>query len=109
MEDLWNPIDPDQWQATPHIRGRAATESDVAAGRAVFFVDDNAVPADFYLPACGYQLLEDGTEEPVVIVQAEIVPGGTLLGVRYLEGGNGICFADEVRVLVGGFGQSLAS
>jgi membrane protein involved in colicin uptake len=56
------------------------------------------------LPCCAYQRLEDGSEQPVVVIQAEIAPHGTILGVRPLTGGNGICMATEVRLLADGFG-----
>ena len=109
MEDLWGPIDQEHWRATPCISGRQATEQDVKDGLAVFYVNGSATPADFPLPACGLQRMEDGTEQPVVVIQAEAFPDGTLLGVRPLTGGNGICSLDEVRLLAGGFGESLAS
>ncbi len=109
MEDLWGPIHQQHWQATPCIRGRQATEQDVKDGRAVFYVNGSAIPADLPLPACAYQRIENGSEQPVVVVQAEVVPDGTLLGVRPLAGGNGICLMGEVRMLPGGFGESLAS
>ena len=109
MEDLWGPIDQDHWRATPCISGRQATEQDVKDGRAVFYVNGSTIPADFALPACGFQRLEDGTEQRVVVIQAEVIPDGTLLGVRPLTGGNGICSSYEVRLLTGGFGESLAS
>jgi len=109
MTHPWTPIKPSEWQTTPCIRNRIATEIDVEEARAVFYSEGRSVPADFPLPCCGFQLLEDGSEEPVVVIQAEATPDGILLGVRYLEGGNGVCLADEVRVLAAGFGESLAS
>ncbi|PPT92599.1 hypothetical protein XarbCFBP7409_21050 [Xanthomonas arboricola pv. guizotiae] len=55
------------------------------------------------LPCCAIQSLEDGSEQPVVIVQAELAAHGTILGVRPLSGGNGICMVTEVRLLPAGF------
>ena len=109
MEDLWGPINQEHWQATPCIRGRQATEQDVKDGLAVFYVNGTAEPADLALPACAFQRTEDGTEQPVIVVQAEVIPDGTVLGVRPLSGGNSICLANEVRLLPGGFRESLAS
>ena len=103
MEDLWGPIDREFWKNTPCIRGRQATEQDVKDGIAVYYVNGRTEPADLNLPACGYQQLEDGTEQPVVVVQAEVIPDGTLLGVRPLSGGNGICLDSDVRLLPTGF------
>jgi len=103
MVELWGSISDSEWRNTPYIAGRPATEADVAAGRAVFYVSDDSVPAPLDLPCCAIQLLEDGSEEPVIIVQAELAPHGTILGVRPLSGGNGICMLSEVRLLPDGF------
>ena len=73
------------------------------AGSAVFYVPGDSASAEMDLPACAIQLLEDGSEQPVVIVQAELAPHGTILGVRPLSGGNGICMATDVRLLPAGF------
>ncbi len=73
------------------------------AGSAVFYVSGDSAAAEMDLPACAIQLLEDGSEQPVVIVQAELAPHGTILGVRPLSGGNGICMATDVRLLPAGF------
>ena len=109
MEELWGPIDQEHWQATPCITGRQATEQDVKDGSAVFYIQGVAAPAEMPLPSCGFQLMEDGTEQAVVVIQAEITPDGTLFGVRHLAGGNGICMQNEVTLLPSGFGESLAS
>ncbi len=105
MTDLWGPISATDWHATPCIAGRPATEADVAAGSAVFYVPGGSAPAPMSLPCCAIQVLEDGSELPVVIVQAELAPHGTILGVRPLSGGNGICMSTEVRLLPAGFGS----
>jgi hypothetical protein len=76
----------------------------VAAGFAVFYIAGESAAAPMALPCCAIQLLEDGSEQSVVIVQAEIAPQGTIFGVRPLSGGNGICMATEVRLLPAGFG-----
>lgn len=38
MKDIWGPIDPARWRETPAIMGLSATDEDVNAGRAVFFL-----------------------------------------------------------------------
>jgi hypothetical protein len=55
------------------------------------------------LPCCAIQSLDDGSEERVVVIQAELAPQGTILGVRPLSGGNGVCMATDVRLLPTGF------
>jgi len=104
MADHWGSIEASEWRTTPCVVGRPATEADVAAGSAVFYVPGESTAAPMALPCCAIQLHEDGSEQPVVIVQAELAPHGTILGVRPLSGGNGICMATEVRLLPAGFG-----
>ena len=106
MIDIWGPISVNGWRNTQCITGRPATEDDVAAGSAVFYIPDGSAAAPMALPCCAIQSLEDGSEQPVVIVQAEVAPHGTILGVRPLSGGNGICMATEVRLLPAGVGSS---
>lgn len=103
MTNLWGPLSVSEWRTVPCIMGRSATEDDVVAGRAVFYVQGHSDPAQFNLPCCGFQLLEDGSEEPVVVVQAEHSPQGIILGVRPLCGGNSVCMETEVRLLPLGF------
>ena len=105
MTELWGPISVSEWRSTPCIVGRPATEADVAAGSAVFYVPGESAAAPMSLPCCAIQSLEDGSEQPIVIVQAELASHGTILGVRPLSGGNGICMAAEVRLLPAGFGS----
>jgi hypothetical protein len=103
MTDLWGPISASEWRSTPCITGRPATETDVSSGSAVFYVSGESAAAPIALPCCAIQSLEDGTEQPVVVIQAELAPHGTILGVRPLLGGNGICLLTEVRLLPAGF------
>ena len=103
MADLWGSITASEWRNTPCVFGRPATEADVAAGSAVFYVPGGSAAAPMALPCCAIQSLKDGSEQPVVIVQAELVPHGTILGVRPLFGGNGICMLTEIRLLPDGF------
>ena len=99
MAELWGPISASDWRSTPHIAGHPATEADVAAGFAVFYVSGESTAVSMSLPCCAYQQLEGGTEQPVVVIQAEIAPYSTVLGVRPLGGGNGICMETEIRLL----------
>ena len=102
--DPFAPLDPAAWREVPHLQGRLARQEDVAAGRAVFYLDADprrCAPAGLSLPACAIQTLEDGSARPVIVIQAEVLGGETLVGVRYLDGGRGVCFASEVELLPG--------
>ena len=101
-DPLWAPVDPGAWQSVPHVKGRLATADDVKAGRAVFYLDveaSHAAPHEMALPACGIQILDDDRREPVIVIQAEALKGETIVGVRYLKGGGGVCYATEVELL----------
>lgn len=102
--DPWGPVDMAAWHEVPHLQGRLATQADVEAGRAVFYLDADAArcrPAELALPACAVQTLDDGRQRPVIVIQAEVLADETIVGVRYLDGGSGVCFAAEVELLPG--------
>jgi hypothetical protein len=93
------PIDIKRWRATPAIEGRAATELDVTAGRAVFAIDGEPVGID--LPSCAI-VREEGVGEPtpVIVIQAErLDDGSVVVGFRLLDGGAGIADFEDVEFL----------
>lgn len=88
-----------KWRATPFTEARAATDADVAAGRAVFAVGGEPVELD--LPSCAI-VREEGVGEPtpVIIIQAERLEDGTIaVGFRLVDGGTGIATLEEVELL----------
>ena len=99
MAELWGPIAASEWRGVPCTVGRPASEADVATGSAVFYVQGASTAASMSLPSCAIQSLEDGSEQPVVIIQAELAKDTIVFGVRPLSGGNGVCTAAEVRLL----------
>lgn len=104
MDDpLWGPIDRDHWRLVPHVEGVLATEADVKAGRAVFFLDNlDAIPArasSKRLPALALWPDPDlGAHRAVIVIQIEIGQR-ELAGIRFLEGGNGVCLLEELEMI----------
>jgi hypothetical protein len=102
-EDLWGAIDIENLQQIPYMKNKTAVETDVAEGRAVFYIEDWVdmhYPIELDLPLKAYQMdSETGEKSLVVIIQAENVDGEGLIGVRYLKGGNGICSLSEIEFL----------
>jgi hypothetical protein len=104
MDDpLWGPIDRARWRRVPHTSGSLATEKDVKAGRAVFFlgnVDElPAEPATIPLPALAlWSDPELGAHRPVIVIQIEIGEQ-QFAGIRFLEGGNGVCLLEELEMI----------
>lgn len=93
-------IDIINWDKTPCISGRIATEEDIENGIAVFMIPEGSIPCATDLPICAIQTDEESGEgTPVIIIQAEQINNSITLGVRYLDGGNGVCTLDEVELL----------
>ena len=104
MEDpLWGPIDRARWRLVPHMDATLATEADVEAGRAVFFLGNldevSARPSSTPLPALAFWHDPDlGVHRPVVVIQIELGQK-KLAGIRFLEGGNGVCLLEELEMI----------
>src|SRR5882672_9846635 len=71
------PIDLAHWRETPCLTGRAATQDDVGAGRAVFAAPGaDSKPIDLKLPRCAIHTdQQTGKKTPVIVVQAEDARG----------------------------------
>lgn len=101
--ELWAPIGLDNWQQVLHIKNKIATEEDVIEGRAVFYIAPNNSPHEplnISIPSIAYYFDEETNERKmVVIIQAEKANDQELVGIRYLDGGNGICLLKELEVI----------
>jgi hypothetical protein len=94
----WGPIRPERWSDVPAIRNRPATEWDVHGGIAVFYGESEkreALPLTLPQPAFHVDA-ETGNRTPVVVIQAESTRDQYIVGVRYLDGGSGVCLLDEL-------------
>ncbi len=104
MDSLWGKVHVEQWQQTPCLRDRVATEQDVMDGRAVFYLgnadDIGAVHVDIGLPHCAI-VHADGADIPAVVVQPERADSKHYIGYRPISGGNGLCALSEVELLSG--------
>ena len=99
---MWEAIKPSQWKRTPCLKGRPATEADIEKGIAVFAIPSGSDAQDIDLPVCVIQIDEESRDRiPAIAIQAERADNGVFLGVRYLEGGNGVCTIEDVEFLEG--------
>jgi hypothetical protein len=91
------------WRETPCLTGRAATQEDVGAGRAVFAASGaESKPIDLKLPRCAIHTdQQTGKKTPVIVVQAEDVRGNKTIGFRFLSGAQGVCLLFELELLDG--------
>jgi hypothetical protein len=93
---MWEAIEIEDWKTVPHISGRVATEQDVKDGRAVFYVPSGSEPYETELPLFALQTEENSKKKiPCIAIQIENTPEGTAVGVRYIDGGNGVGMANE--------------
>ena len=96
---MWGEIDLDEWKETPCIRGRSATEEDVEKGIAVFAIPSGSEPYEVELPLCAIQINEEGSARtPCIAIQIEKNENGVFVGVRYLNGGNGVGSISEFEL-----------
>jgi hypothetical protein len=97
---MWESFTSEDWGNLPCISGRVATEEDVVNGIAVFYIPEGSIACDALLPTCVIQI-DDETQEriPAVAIQAEQAGELVYLGLRYMDGGNGMCELDEVELL----------
>jgi hypothetical protein len=97
-DNHWGPIRAERWSEVPAINNRPATEWDVHGGIAVFYGESEkreALPLTLPQPAFHVDA-ETGLRTPVVVIQAESSRNQYIVGVRYLDGGNGVCLLDEL-------------
>ncbi|MDQ4086700.1 MAG: hypothetical protein M3177_01595 [Pseudomonadota bacterium] len=83
------------------LSGRSATESDVAAGNAVFAIQPNSRgPMPVEIPQYAYWNDDEGQRHPVIMVQAEYGPNGEeIVGLRGLDGSEIVATLSEVTLL----------
>lgn len=97
-------VDFSNWKNTPVIKGRLATEEEVKNGQSLILVDLNKYPKtkalEIELPQLAkHYNYNSQREEIIIIIQAIQVLNDSLVGFRYLNGGNGSARIDEVEFL----------
>jgi len=102
-DELWGPVNPDNWKTVSFIKDRIAAEEDIQFGKAVFVVDSQGQehnPMNVPIPSLAYHIDQDTSEKTlVVIIQAEVVGNQQLVGMRYMNGGNGVCLLYELEII----------
>ncbi len=95
-----------KWPAMPtkFVSGRLATHDDLANGNAVFFIEaagrQLTTPTQkFRIPQFGYLIEARKGRRPVVLVQAELLDGDPVLGLRDADGEMYIASEKEVELL----------
>lgn len=97
-------VDLKDWSNVPVIRGRLPTKEEAKSEASLIFVDTKKHPTatsfDLELPQLAtYNNLNTRREELIVVIQAVKVGNDSIVGFRYLNGGNGSARINEVNFI----------
>lgn len=97
-------VDINNWESVAVVNGRMATREETQNGTSLIFVDDeqypDAKPLDMEMPKLArYYNRSSGKEEIIIVIQALNITNDSIVGFRYLNGGNGSARLNEVRFL----------
>jgi hypothetical protein len=97
-------IDINNWQSVPVVNGRMATKEETQNGTSLILVDlekyPDTKPLDINMPKLArYFNRNSGKDEIIIVIQALKVSNDSVVGFRYLNGGNGSAYLDKVRFL----------
>ncbi len=97
-------VDIRDWKNVPVVNGRMATKEETQNGTSLIFVDaekyPNAKPLDMSMPKLAtFYNGSSGREEFIIVIQAITVDNDSIVGFRYLNGGNGSARLRDVRFL----------
>ena len=98
------PVDIANWNNVPIVNGRLATKEETQNGSSLIFIDaekyPNAKPLDITMPKLASFYNEySKREDLIIVIQAINVDNDSIVGFRYLNGGNGSARLKEVRFL----------
>ncbi len=97
-------VDITEWKNVPVVNGRMATQEETQSGKSLIFVDaekyPNAKALDIPMPKLA-SFYSDYTkrDELIIVIQAINVDHDSIVGFRYLNGGNGSARLNEIRFL----------
>lgn len=98
------PVDIKNWNNVPVINGRLATKEETQTESSLIFVDTekypNAKPLDITMPKLAKFYNEySKKEELVIVIQALKIQNDSIVGFRFLNGGNGSAKLNEVKFI----------
>ena len=97
-------VDINNWKSVPVVNGRMATKEETQNGTSLIFVDNekypNAKPLDIEMPKLArFHNKYSNKEEIIIVIQAVNISNDSIVGFRYLNGGNGSARLNEVEFL----------
>ena len=98
------PVDIANWKNVPVINGRMATEEETKSEASLIYVDmekfPNAKTLDLTMPQLAtFESPYTDREEIIIVIQALNIYNDSVVGFRYLNGGNGSARLGEVKLL----------
>ena len=92
------------WNDVPVVNGRMATQEETQNGTSLIFVDiekhPDARPLDMEMPRLArFFNVQSDKNELVIVIQALAISNDSIVGFRYLNGGNGSARFNEVTLL----------
>ncbi|MDG2426044.1 MAG: hypothetical protein P8M07_05590 [Flavobacteriales bacterium] len=97
-------VDINNWKNVPVVHGRMATKEETQNGTSLIFVDNekypDARPLDIAMPKLArFYNNHSRKEEIIIVIQAINISTDSVVGFRYLNGGNGSARLNEVKFL----------
>ncbi|WP_298284783.1 hypothetical protein [uncultured Lutibacter sp.] len=98
------PVDIQNWKNVPVVNGRMATKEETQNGTSLIFVDTkkypNAKVLDIKLPKLANYYNEiTRRNDLIIVIQAIHINNDSIVGFRYLNGGNGSARLNEIEFL----------
>jgi len=92
------------WKNVAVVNGRMPSKEETQNGTSLIFVDSekypNAKPLDMTMPKLAtYFNYSTSREEYIIVIQAVNIDNDSIVGFRYLNGGNGSARLNEVKLL----------
>lgn len=97
-------VDISDWKIVPVLNGRMATKEETQNGTSLIFVDlekyPDAKPLDMVMPKLArYYNRSSRKDEIVIVIQALNISNDSVVGFRFLNGGNGSARMNEIKFL----------
>jgi hypothetical protein len=97
-------VDISNWKDVPVVNGRMATKEETQNGTSLIFVDTekypDAKPLDMTMPKLAKYYNEYSKREDfIIIIQAVNIDNDSIVGFRFVNGGNGSARLNEVNLL----------
>ena len=97
-------VDISNWKSVPMVNGRLASQEETQNGTSLIFVDLEQYPEvkrmDIEMPKLArFYNAHSKKEELVIVIQSINLSNDSVVGFRYLNGGNGSAYYSDVKIL----------